>query len=392
MKKKKFCQFIAFMGVAFTLIGCSQNTRPSEIVDKTAEKSTVVQSPIATEHNYSVETTYEYTPVDVTEEESSTDGTVSVYIGEPRRFTKDEINAFLNACGDSIVSSEESSGTSTNRYSGTCASGSYFLWDHNFLGHPYAVFQYANYNKFQTYNAYPFYKGAESYSTNKAYTVGWMFTEKKDFSFQNAKEAEQTVRNTLSTLGLPELVLLDTLYFDHKTMEQAVNLVATDERYAPVGSKVENNGYKIKDSWSEADDAYLFNFGISVHGIPMSYLNESRNTAMYSGSEIIVWYTHDGIISITIKTPWTVGEKVGNSEQIISEEKALEIAQEKYENILIYQNLSVEEARLTYQYVQDQERWLLYPIWEVKIGYNMEHSEDRYYEYMHVDAFTGAEF
>lgn len=228
--------------------------------------------------------------------------------------------------------------------------------------------------------------------TNAKYTVGWMFIEPKAFSFATKAEAEQNVRDALAALGLSNLKLLRTLYCDHQTLEAAMDRVTTNEDYGPIGVTVENNGYPIRDDWSEDDDAYMFSFGISVHGVSMSYrYDTSEETAWYTGSNVVVWYTKDGIVSLSVDTPWEVGEVETPPEPIISAQTALEAAKTKFGYNLMDRDKRIEEIRLEYHYIQDRERWLLKPVWAVALSYTDETHFDRYYSFMNIDALTGDE-
>ncbi len=323
------------------------------------------------------------------------DGLAGVYIAKPKDFSKEEINAFITCCGESIVSTKEWDDGAMAYYNGECTNGYRFGYMWGLDGrnnHPYAQFQFYDTGRYMTYYDYPIYTGEENYITNPRYTVGWMFTEPKTFSFATAEDAEISVRNALAILGLPDLTLLRTLYIDHDTLAKAGELLASDENYAPIIGDAENNGYTLRDDWSEEEDAYLFSFGISVNGTPMSYFfDDSDKTATYCGSEINVWYTKSGITFLRVSTPWTVAAAESSPEPIISAEAALEVAKEKYSYDLSMKDKRIEEIRLLYKYSQNRNQWLLRPAWTVQLSYQIGQSTDRYYQFMYIDALTGKE-
>lgn len=84
-------------------------------------------------------------------------------------------------------------------------------------------------------------------------------------------------------------------------------------------------------------------------------------------------------------------EREGSSKQIVSAEAALEAAKEKYSYDLNMQDKKIEEIRLMYKYSQNRNQWLLRPVWTVRISYTVEHSDERYYSFMYIDALTGKE-
>lgn len=404
MKKKyglKFFGMATLMVFAICLAGCTVNAEDPEeklvatvtaVADTAVLETTQIDSVAAPAPQHFVETVNEDFHIDATVEEYPADGLAGVYIGEKKRFTKEEINSFFNFCGTAIDSSNESSTGDMDYYNGVCENGFVFFSEQSSHNHPYSKFIYRNDQKSQIYRDYPIYNDEQEYLTNAKYTVGWMFIEPKAFSFATKAEAEQNVRDALAALGLSNLKLLRTLYCDHQTLEAAMDRVTTNEDYGPIGVTVENNGYPIRDDWSEDDDAYMFSFGISVHGVPMSYrYDTSEETAWYTGSNVVVWYTKDGIVSLSVDTPWEVGEVETPPEPIISAQTALEAAKTKFGYNLMDRDKRIEEIRLEYHYIQDRERWLLKPVWAVALSYTDETHFDRYYSFMNIDALTGDE-
>lgn len=123
----------------------------------------------------------------------------------------------------------------------------------------------------------------------------------------------------------------------------------------------------------------------------MDTFDDSEETATYCGSEINVWYTKFGITFLRVSTPWTVGEAESPVEPIVSAETALDVAKEKYSYDLNMKNKKIEEIRLLYKYKQNKNHWFLQPTWTVRVSYQYEQSDERYYQFMYIDALTGKE-
>lgn len=403
-RKKKPRQAAALLGIMICLTGCANSsptpiTQPSESLSviETALQSEprvgeiVSQEPANTEPTRIVETVNENLHIDATVEEYPADGLAGVYVGEPVRITKEEIQRFLEYCGTTITSTKESSDSDMDYYNGVCENGAVFYAEQVVHRHPYSQFIYRNDEKCQFYKAYPIYTGEESFLTNSKYTVGWMFMEPKELSFATELEAEQNVRKALNMLGLSNLKLMRTLYCDHQTLEAAMQRITTHEDYGPLGAKVENNGYPVKEIWTAEDDAYVFSFGFSVQGVPMCYrYYSSGKTAAYTCSDVVVWYTKDGIVDLVVNTPWHVGEAEKIPVPIVPAQTALDIAKTKLGYDLMKPDKCVEEIRLEYHYVQDRDRWLLKPVWSVACSHKSGH-ENRIYDFINVDALTGDE-
>lgn len=403
--KRNLRKMIALLAIAACLTGCtgvSHEPQNQTAMDTTAQeepllsKNSYQEQPVSMEPTRIVESVNENLRIDAAVLGSPANGKAGIYTGAPKIFTKGEIEAFVEHCGGSITSVKESDDGDMMYYNGTCSNGYRFAYMRGLEGvnhHPYAEFNYSNPERSRIYYEYPIYYSEYHYLTNSQNMVGNMFAESKDFSFATEAEAEAAVREALNILGLPELFLLRTLYIDHSTMGKVGQILATDERFAPITGAKENNGYTLRDDWSEDDDAYMFSFGISVSGTPMSYLfDDCAVTATYCGSEVIVWYTKYGITYMTVNTPWTLGAEESAPESIVSAQTAMEAVKEKYGYDLALQDKRVEEIRLLYLYIQDRDRWLLRPAWVARISYGSAYSDDHYYTSMYIDAFTGKEF
>ena len=400
MRKKGIYTMAALLVLAVCLTGCTGSAEMPEettkrIVLTAADELEAGNTPTAsaanTEPQHFVETVNENFHIDAMVTGCPVDGLAGVYTGEPLCFTQNNIDSFLKVCKDEVLSSTEKKIDGKTLYDAQCKSGNRVLYLSSSQYHPLSVFQYINKEKYKMYHDYPIYNSEESFLTNRMYTVGWMFEQPKNFEFATEREAEQHVRAALTALGIPNLILLRTLYVDYENMEKAGKLLATDENYAPLGDRRENNGYPIRDDWSEADNAYMFSFELSIDGVPISYRHDTQDTATYCGTQVIVWYTHEGIAFLSVETPWTVGKLEISPSEVIPASEALTIAKEKFEQNLVYQDKRIEALRMEYQYFQNRKSWMLRPVWQVRLSYKIKDCDIPYFEYMTIDAHTGKE-
>lgn len=254
----------------------------------------------------------------------------------------------------------------------------------------YTRLTYTNREKYAKYGDYPIYSGEDSYRTNAYYTLGWMFTREEDFAFASAEEAEADIRAALETLGVQDLTLLRILRVDHEAMAEAVQIVTTEERFAPIVGDAENNGYQLREDWSEADDAYCFSFTVAPGGIPMCYRQEAtEDGGFYSGTEIIAWYTCDGIIFLDVNYPWQVGEEKQAPAEILSEEAAEEIALAEFPLREPTFEGTLESLTLEYRYTEEDGESLLTPVWEAAFSFTPDGLDSPVYHFLVLDAFTG---
>lgn len=408
--KRMLCLTTALLGIAVFLAGCAgQAAVPVEEPTATATTAAAVTVPPAEKETTApppAEPAEEPQPqrfeetidgefrVDASVFQCPEGGLAGMYVGQPQRFTQAQIDAFLSALGTSCTAAtEKTDASNTLIYKGSCDNGASFSVERPNSDHPHYAFLYGDRSKYGQYYDYPIYYGEESFLTNPKYTVGWLFTEPKDFAFGTAAEAEQDIRNALKTLGITDLELLRTLYVDHKTQEAAMKRVIGNPDYAPIGDFQPHNGYPIREDWSEDNDAYVFSFGFSVQGVPMSYrTGVLGNDEYYCGSEIVVWYNKDGIVFLHLEMPWEVTEEAQPPVPVIPAVDALETAKVKFAALPDhYRDKCIEEVRLEYQYTREGDRWLLKPVWAVAMSYTDDAFYVRYYQFMNIDALTGNE-
>ena len=317
-----------------------------------------------------------------------------IYSGEAIVYTQEDMERFLTAIGDGVAEHEHGRNEASDIVfdKGTCVSRAEYRVTLPPPPFPGSSLYYCKNDATQYYRSCSVYAAEWNFGKNIYRPADAMFREPKDFAFATAQEAEQSVRDALAVLGLEDLVCLRVRYVDHEGMRELGQLLSTDEMFAPMkGGPAENNGYPVKEDWSEADDCYVFIFGTGVDGTAMSYYSEDRTPYNYISSQIIVCYGAEGILSVDIDKPWKAGECLEGPKPLILPEDILEQATDFYANVLSYEAVCIEEIRLEYQYRQVRDAYELFPVWRVTVSSKGAYSDLRYYEYMQFDALTGEE-
>lgn len=228
------------------------------------------------------------------------------------------------------------------------------------------------------------------------------YLEPKEFSFATAEEAEAEARQALQSLGIRDLILSETYYQDHETMAlvEAETLAMVEELNAEgtiVGKPDDNGGqdlYTPKESWTEADDCYTFVYQGGADGLPMTRDGIFRETVFYSPTRVLVRVGASGIVRLQASQAWNLKAVAETPERIIPAAEALEVVKEKISGVIMTEDRVVSRVSLRYQYMQDRDRWVLRPVWEVTairmdvMGYGFPYDE---YSYTLVDAVTGKE-
>ncbi len=325
------------------------------------------------------------------------EGTVpKVYVGEANIFTQEKVNAFLAWSGDEIAEVTLDIGDDTKHQSvATCRSGARLANSFSLNNPPSSAFDYKSVESMERYIAYPLSRTQQDYEECSAHRSGrritYLFEEPTELSFATAQETEGKVREALSTLGLEDLILNRTLYLSHDRMEEA-GWILQGEEWAHQAKGGETATFPQWDDWSEAHDCYLFEFFCGVDNVPMSYHTLDNSTTIVPSTDIVVYYTRQGIVGLNIMWPWSACEVAETPERTLSATEALQRVQERLENTISSQMRTVERVELIYLCKQDGDRWLLRPVWEISVWQSGSNDYEQKYTYIRIDAITGEEY
>lgn len=316
-----------------------------------------------------------------------------VYEAEPIIITKEDINKFIEFCDDGVarVTMDKRVGTANAYYVETDKGGEVICNTFTNVEEPGSAFSYCLDEDMPYSDVVTGYGGLQKSSYVEEDNT-FLYDQPKDFAFATAKEAEAIVREALKAINLDHLILERTLYLDHEVMQryQQENLEDITELHEKMEAP-----YAVKD-WTEADDCYQFMFSYDVDGIPTIVSDRVTPTFTITPAGATFRYTEKGIIRASVGDFWKLAETVEEPEKIISATEAMETVKEKLESVYSGQVREVQEIALRYAPMQDKNRWLLSPVWEVLVCekdvpliYAGITSDE--YSYILVDALTGEE-
>ena len=324
--------------------------------------------------------------------------------------TQDGIEAFLNEVGDPARKINVSDCDGSQQISAETSNGTFML----------------NRNFSQKYTGFSFYYDTEMDSWYKSeYVLNYYDTngednahrsgnkvffhnadryqEPKEFAFASVESAEETVRQKLELLDIHNLLLSRVLFLDHSIMAQVENetnaaaqaALENGEEIFPKGPDGEYLVGELKGQWTEADDCYMFVFTGGTDGIPTARCEKMDKTTFFVPTTVIVRINASGITYINTINPWNVIEQVQQPDEILSAQQALVRGKEIVQDILVKEDQVITRLSLRYYNVQDGQRWLFTPVWEITVcrkdvvDYYPE-PKDLYY-YVLIDAITGDE-
>ncbi|MGM9641223.1 MAG: hypothetical protein ACI3V3_07630 [Faecousia sp.] len=387
MKHKLYAILIALL-LAAVLAGCGQESRESSLPDSTSD---------STDPTHFYEEVAEGLTVDA-QVSGRTPGVVpAVYTGSFPALDRAAVDRFLAVCGDAVANVELDvekgnvwnfvATTDKDAYVGAaiCVDS----MELNSYSFSYSSSEYHWYG--DVLACYPrFYRAKYPEWDNS----DW-FREPKAFGFATEQEADAQVRSFLELLGVQNVALNETLYLDHRVMEEAQHTDAAIQKMTGKGQEL-----KFKESWTEADDAYHFTYEITQDGFPMVPEVNTGAAQIYIPSMIEVICNRDGIVYLQVFAPWASGEQTEAPETILTAREALENAKEILCLTPVSYERVVKEVSLRYYYVYDGDRCLLRPCWYVAtlglqvpqlvLGEVVDEPRDEY-SFILLDAVTGQE-
>lgn len=332
--------------------------------------------------------------VDAVVERPEGNATPKIYVARKPIFSKEHLYAFLEHIGDPV---EEVRVDLTEdewyNFDGVCESGGHAiaLWPLDSNSYTGSM-SYTRGEADKWYGAMLCRRGGDYIDPSGADDNTDLFSEPQDFSFATAEEALAAVKEALAILDVGSLELQETLYLSHEALEIAESSDLIREKNAAKGGEV-----YVKESWTEADDGYMFVFNCGQDGIPMLTSGWGSQTANYAPVHIEIRYNRYGITSMVVQGAVNFDEVAEEPASIVSAAEALEVAKEVAQNVVSSRDRIIDRVSLRYTAEQDGDRWLLKPCWEVAVlqkgvvHFDWKDEDLDAYAYVVVDALTGVE-
>lgn len=136
--------------------------------------------------------------------------------------------------------------------------------------------------------------------------------------------------------------------------------------------------------WSEGADYYYIIGRQAVDNIPIftgRVGNSNIGTASF-GTNIKVVFTEKGLEYLWLYTPYKINGEFQTNDEFLTLEKAEGIIKSKFENLLAFQPLTLEEVELVYIPLHTKDGLILTPVWEFS---------DDFGPLYRINAYTGEE-
>jgi len=192
----------------------------------------------------------------------------------------------------------------------------------------------------------------------------------EELAFATVQEAEAAVKDTLEQLGCGNLGAAEVYSLSPAT------LAALDRDYP----RKDDNGKELPlQSWTEEDACYYLVFRCEYDGLVFS-----REGLQMAGTNITAYYSSRGIEYLEIQTPLDI-TGVGENIEMPSVEDAKAVVSQKYDSMILTNDITVEEISL--EYIMAPGKGRLVPSWRVIASEDLGEFQNKFC--LHFNALTG---
>ncbi|MDR1014270.1 MAG: hypothetical protein LBL86_04755 [Coriobacteriales bacterium] len=215
--------------------------------------------------------------------------------------------------------------------------------------------------------------------------------------FCSPEEAVDEARAALGALGLTSSGEVTVYALGHEAMAAAEEDVLGD----PTNEDMIAYGKIVpKESWTEADDCYRIILEPEVDGIPLYADDPTRalqSPDYRAGIPAEALVTAEGLVSLTFSALYTVDPAASRTVELLSQEAADRLLEEKYGALIAARPYEVADVRLEYcvRYTDPSRSAVeLVPVWSYRIADGAQDGPveaDGMPYRCHFDAVTGEE-
>lgn len=282
----------------------------------------------------------------------------SVYALAKQAFPREDLDVFFGVSKTAVTAHPEWAGS----YFATTEEGGYFS------ANPYGDFTYA---KNEERDGHIVYLVESAYYN--AGTCSFRKEEIPDLPFLNAEKAIQIGKDRIEELTGQDSDVLAAYALNREILTELEEKYRRTQKYQEDAQR--GKGTTV-DSWSDADEVYYMEYGLTKDGLPIySGINEpgismAVESFWTAETRITILLDKDGIRYIACRGGIFDVSPGAEAQTILSAEAALEAVKEIYVNTILNSQVTISRIWLEYVVVPDweeKEQYKLMPYWCVQI-------------------------
>lgn len=208
----------------------------------------------------------------------------------------------------------------------------------------------------------------------------------QDFPFMSMEEAEKKYLTLMNELGGEwSENCLYSFRLDHETLKKEEKIVVMD-------MLPEEEQSKPRESWTEKEDSYYFEFVPVVEGYEFIADYDIPDSEKYRGiTNCIVICNADGLVEAVRGDVFEVRKRLEEQKNLLEFDVVLEKLREKYSKVILQDHLNIVEIRLGNICKREKEKGIYetVPVWDFKVV--ATDGETTWGYDIVVDAITGEE-
>lgn len=220
--------------------------------------------------------------------------------------------------------------------------------------------------------------------------------EMKELSFSSLSTAEEKIREFAKKMDI-NLVLLKAYSMDRTYISNMIS------EYTPDLQLGEPTQQQLRDQFNELGECYVFFFEQSLDDIPVAGITYvTKDDSVVDGGLVSAYLCASGIVQFNIDFAYQV-EPNDHPITVVSPEQALKVVRNKFENIIITNNITINGMRLCYYPIitdSAKKTYNLVPAWDISYSYDVQEAVDEdilqkyqevYGQHIYINAEDGSE-
>lgn len=193
-----------------------------------------------------------------------------------------------------------------------------------------------------------------------------LYRAEKEFAFGSCLEVQRQAEAVLQSIGIPDAVLTETLYLDHKTMTEYLRTPEGEEALNQAGAQA-----LAQTGFDDSCNAYYFRFSLTMDGIYATENILETATSYIPPANLTVLSNASGVVTVYINAPWRFLDEAEAPNAITMPETVLQEVIDWEMDTLTMIPRTIDSLRLEYLTVQAGDHWIRMPVWIVTVRYDV---------------------
>lgn len=197
------------------------------------------------------------------------------------------------------------------------------------------------------------------------------FVKQEELLFPNATNLEELnvdesldeAKKYLAEIGFGNIELTNYYVLNKQFLEGQYNKAKKEKNWQ---ADVDAGREVFKEDWQEEKGAYIFNFSLIEHDLPIVQgMYVTKDDEYIHGSSITICCNENGVNFVEAVKTYSIIASDG-SKKLAGTDVVIKGIEQKFSNLIIEEPITINKMRLAYQVQKIDDRLYLVPVWEVQ--------------------------